>query len=290
MADETGIEEAQRAAWSGLSVAWERWDAVITDQLAPVGTAMIEALEVPATARHLDIASGTGEPGLTIARSHPAADVVLTDLSPGMLAVARRRAASQGIDNVEVRECSVDDLPFGDATFDTVSVRFGHMFFPEPARATVELARVLRSGGRVCSAVWVDPARNPWTSVAMDAIAVEVALPPPDPDGPSMYRCAAPGQVSALFEGAGLVDVREWDVEVELVTASGEEYWQMITEHVSLAAAALRTVDESTRARARDRALDALAPYVTNGVVRVPGLARCIVGTRPPSSAGDVVG
>lgn len=281
MVDDARIEEAQRAAWSGLSSAWERWDAVITAQLAPVGEAMIDALRLPDDAHHLDIASGTGEPGLTIARLHPSARVVLTDLSPEMLAVARRRAAALGVDNVEVRVCSADDLPFDDATFDTVSVRFGHMFFPDLGRATAELARVLRPGGKVCSAVWVDPSRNPWTSVAMDAIGAEIALPPPDPDGPSMYRCAAPGLVSALCEDAGLVDVAEWDVEVELVTASADEYWQVITEHVSLAAAALRSVDEATRAQARARALEGVAPHDVDGLVRVPGLARCIVGTKP---------
>lgn len=281
MVDDARIEEAQRAAWSGLSSAWERWDAVITAQLAPVGEAMIDALRLPDDAHHLDIASGTGEPGLTIARLHPSARVVLTDLSPEMLAVARRRAAALGVDNVEVRVCSADDLPFDDATFDTVSVRFGHMFFPDLGRATAELARVLRPGGKVCSAVWVDPSRNPWTSVAMDAIGAEIALPPPDPDGPSMYRCAVPGLVSALCGDAGLVDVAEWDVEVELVTASADEYWQVITEHVSLAAAALRSVDEATRAQARARALDAVAPHDVDGLVRVAGLARCIVGTKP---------
>ena len=52
MADDARIEEAQRAAWSGLSEAWERWDAVITAQLAPVGAAMIDALHIPPAARH----------------------------------------------------------------------------------------------------------------------------------------------------------------------------------------------------------------------------------------------
>ena len=46
----------------------------------------------------------------------------------------------------------------------------------------------------------------------------EVVLAPPDPDGPNMFRCAAPGSVSALYEAAGLRDVAEWDVGVELVT------------------------------------------------------------------------
>jgi SAM-dependent methyltransferase len=176
--------------------------------------------------------------------------------------------------------CSADDLPFDDASFDSVSVRFGYMFFPDMAKATAEFARVLAPGGRLCSSVWVKPDENPWTTIAMQAIATEVALPPPDPDAPNMFRCAAPGYVGAFYAGAGLRDVVEWDVGVELVTQSPEEYWDMISEHVSLAVAALRKVDASTRERIREHAIAKVSAFDIGGEVRVPGMARCIVGTR----------
>ena len=51
------IRDGQRAAWAGLSAGWEKWDAVIMDQLGPVGTAMIERLEIADDQQHLDIAS-----------------------------------------------------------------------------------------------------------------------------------------------------------------------------------------------------------------------------------------
>ncbi len=274
------VRDGQRTAWAGLSAGWEKWDAVIMDQLGPVGEAMIDRLDISEEQQHLDIASGTGEPGLSVARAAPAGRVVLTDLAPEMLDVAERRAAAQGIANVTTRVCSADDLPFDDATFDSVSVRFGYMFFPDLARATAEFVRVLRPGGRLCSSVWVEPDENPWTSIAMQAIATEVALAPPDPGRPNMFRCAAPRQVSALYEDAGLHDVAEWDVGVELVTRSPEEYWEMISEHVSLAVAALRQVDAPIRERIRDRAIEAVRPFEHDGGVRVPGLARCIVGTK----------
>jgi SAM-dependent methyltransferase len=274
------IRAAQRAAWAGLSASWEKWDAVIMDQLGPVGAAMVERLDLAEDQQHLDIASGTGEPGLTIARLVPHGRVVLTDLAPEMLEVATRRATAQGITNVETRVCSADDLPYGDATFDSVSVRFGFMFFPDLAAAAAELARVLRPGGRLCSSVWVDPDANPWTSIAMRAISAEVALPTPDPDGPNMYRCAATGQVRGLFEAAGLRDVAEWDVDVALVTRTPTEYWQMLSEHVSLAAAALRNVDEPTRERIAAAVTSEVRAYEVDGQVRVPGRARCTVGTK----------
>src|SRR6187399_2023790 len=106
------IRDAQRATWAGLSAGWEKWDSVITEQLGPVGAAMIERLDIAEDQQHLDIASGTGEPGLTIARRSPKGRVATTDLVPEMLDVAARRAQAQEIANVETQVCSADDLPF----------------------------------------------------------------------------------------------------------------------------------------------------------------------------------
>jgi ubiquinone/menaquinone biosynthesis C-methylase UbiE len=208
------IRDGQRAAWAGLSAGWDKWDSVIMEQLRPVGAAMIERLEIAEDQQHLDIAAGTGEPGLSIARLAPKGRVVLTDLAPEMLDVAARRAQAQGLANVETKVCSADDLPFDDGTFDGVSVRFGYMFFPDMGTATAEFARVLKPGGRLCSSVWVKPEENPWTTIAMQAIATEAMLAPPDPDGPNMFRCAAPGYVGSLYEAAGLIAVAVFDVGV----------------------------------------------------------------------------
>ena len=274
------IRDSQRAAWAGLSAGWEKWDSVIMDQLRPVTAAMIDRLGIAADQRHLDIAAGTGEPGLTVATLAPRGRVVLTDLSAQMLEIATRRAAAQGITNFETTVCSADDLPFGDGVFDSVSVRFGYMFLPDLAAATAEFTRVLRPGGRLCASVWVKPEENPWTSIVMRAIASETVLPPPDPDGPGMFRCAAPGTVGALYEEAQLRDVGEWDVPVELVTRSPQEYWEMMSEHVSLAVAALQQLDAPARSRVAQAVVGEVRAYGGDGVVRVPGLARCIVGTR----------
>lgn len=284
MAGTDEIRDGQRATWNGLAPGWDRWDSVIMDQLAPVTAAMIAHLDIAPDQHHLDVAAGTGEPALSIAALVPAGRVVLADLAPEMLAVAGRRASERNITNVETRVCSADDLPLNDASFGSVTMRFGYMFLPDLAAATAELVRVLQPGGRLCSAVWIDPERNPWTTVAMEAIATEVTLPPADPDRPSMYRCAAPGQVADLYADAGLRDIAEWDVPVELVTRSPEEYWEMISDHVSLAAAALAGVDVATRDRVRAVAVGRASVYQRSGAVRIPGLARCTVGTRPAVS------
>jgi hypothetical protein len=61
-------ETFSESTWAGLSAGWEKWDSVIMDQLGLVGTAIIEGLGIADDQQHLDIASGAGEPGLTIAR------------------------------------------------------------------------------------------------------------------------------------------------------------------------------------------------------------------------------
>ena len=84
-----------------------------------------------------------------------------------------------------------------------------------------------------------------------------------------MFRCAAPGYVSALYE-AGLRDVAEWDVGVELVTGSPAQYWEMISEHVSLAVAALQQAGEPARERSRAHAIAEVSAFDKDGKVRVP--------------------
>lgn len=280
MADRDDVLAGQRASWDGLAAGWEKWDGIIQAQLAPVSAAMIESLEVSDEQEHLDVASGTGEPGLAVARLAVKGRVVLTDLSAEMLQVAARRAAELGLDAVETRACSADALPFPDASFDSVSVRFGYMFLPDLAAATAELARVLRPGGRLCASVWVRPDDNPWTGILLRAVGAEVRLEPPAPDAPSMFRCAAPGHLQGLFEAAGLRDVTERDVDVDLVTRTTEEYWDVMSEHVSLAVAALRQVDAQARQRIRRAVLDEAEVYVVGDEVRLPGAARCTTGTR----------
>ena len=93
----------------------------------------------------LEIAVGTG-------RNLPfyPADVRLTgiELSPEMLAFARRRARESGIE-VDLRAGDAQDLPFPDAHFDTVVATLAFCTIPDDRQAVTEAARFLRPGGRL---------------------------------------------------------------------------------------------------------------------------------------------
>jgi ubiquinone/menaquinone biosynthesis C-methylase UbiE len=274
------IRAAQKQTWDKFSAGWEKWDDVVMATNGPVGTALIESLGIADDQRHLDVAAGTGEPGLTIAGLAPNGRVTLTDLSGEMLAAAQRRAAAKGLANVEYRECGAEDLPFPDASFDSVTCRFAFMFIPDIDRSVAEFARVVKPGGRVAVAVWAGPEVNQWATVAGAAMATEIEPAPPDPDAPGMFRCAAPDAISARFRGAGLHDVTEWDVPTVLETDSPEQYWKLVTELTAGVVAALATVDQATRDRIGARAVEAARAYESDGKTRLPGMARCIAGTK----------
>jgi SAM-dependent methyltransferase len=274
------VESVQRATWDRFAAGWERWDGVVQQMLGPVGETMVRSLSIKVDQRHLDVAAGTGQPGLTIAQLAPQGRVVLADLAPEMLAAARRIAAADAIDNIEVRECSADTLPFPDASFDSATCRFGLMFVPDPRQAVAELARVVRPGGRVAVSAWSRPEANPWATVPAAAIASEIAQPAPDADAPGMFRLATPGAVAALYRAAGLRDVTETDVPVALTTDTPEQYWGLLTDLTAPVVAVLEQLDEPGRQRIAADVIARARRFQTSGSVRLPGLARCVVGTR----------
>ena len=113
----------------------------------------VDALALPAgaPARVLDVATGTADLAIAIARRHPLATVVGLDPSTNMLEVGRRKLEKRGLaDRVTLVEADAEALPFDDASFDGATIAFGIRNVPDRARGLAEMARVVRPGGRVC--------------------------------------------------------------------------------------------------------------------------------------------
>jgi ubiquinone/menaquinone biosynthesis C-methylase UbiE len=117
-----------------------------------------EWLGARAQGRVLEVAIGTG-----LNLPHYPADVTLTgvELSPAMLAIARKRAADLGRE-VDLRNGNAEQLPFEDATFDTVVCALSLCTIPSPVAAIGEMKRVLVPGGRL---LLLDHIRSTWPPV-----------------------------------------------------------------------------------------------------------------------------
>ena len=86
------IREQQKESWNKFSAGWKKWDKLTMEFLKPVGDEIIRQLNPKSNEVILDIAAGTGEPGLTIATMVGGGKVIISDLSEDMLVVAREKA------------------------------------------------------------------------------------------------------------------------------------------------------------------------------------------------------
>ncbi len=250
------IRDQQKESWNKFSAGWKKWDDLAMLFLKPAGDEIIRLIRPSGEDQILDIAGGTGEPGLTIASMLKGGRVIITDVAEDMLAIARDKAAQRGISQAEMQTCDVSELPFPDNHFDAISCRFGFMFFPDMQLAAGEMYRVLKPGGRLAASVWAVPEKNFWVTATMGTIMRLMELAPPPPDVPGMFRCAKPGRMKDIVEKAGFHHYSESEITFKLPAGNVETYWNMLTEVGAPIVAALSKADDAMREKIRKEVFD----------------------------------
>jgi len=135
------------------AIDWGAGEYEITAaELLPVAEHAVSLAEIRPAQRVLDLATGTGNAALAAARR--GAEVTGIDAAPRLIEVAQQRAAAEGL-AASFQVADLQELPFGDGSFDVVLSVFGLIFAPDPDRAMAELVRVLAPGGRGLISVWV---------------------------------------------------------------------------------------------------------------------------------------
>ncbi len=123
---------------------------------------VVEEVRRVRPARILDLATGTGDLAISLARRIPAARISGVDLSEKMLAEARRKVGARGLADRISLECGdAEHLAAADGSFDVATVAFGVRNFGDPDAGLREMARVLRPGGKVVVLEFSRP-RNPF--------------------------------------------------------------------------------------------------------------------------------
>jgi len=274
------IREQQKETWNKFSPGWKKWDDITMAWLKPMGDEIIRLLHPKNDDIVLDVAAGTGEPGLTIASMMNGGKVIITDLAEDMLTIARENASQRGINNIETRACDVCELPFADNTFDSISCRFGFMFFPDMLLAAKEMVRVLKPGGRIATAVWNVPEKNFWVTVMMGAINRNIELPAPPQGAPGIFRCAKDGFMADLFLQAGLKNISQNEIAGKLNSKTADVYWNMITEVSAPVVAGLSKADEAMKEKIKGDVYQALNQKYTDGNILIDSSALVIYGEK----------
>ena len=257
------IREQQKATWNKFSPGWKKWDDFTMKFLQPMGDAIIAGLNIKEDDVVLDVACGTGEPGLTIAAMAPKGKVTGTDVADQMLAIAKENAERKQIKNFDTQTCDVCELPFEENTFTKISCRMGYMFFPDMQLASDEMYRVLTPGGKMATSVWAGPENNVWVTAIMGIINKNMQLPPPPPGVPGMFRCAAPGFIKSLMEKSGFKNVNEKLISGKVAYNDFDHYWLMMNEVAAPVVGALSKADDDMKGKIKAEVEQLSGKYTT---------------------------
>jgi ubiquinone/menaquinone biosynthesis C-methylase UbiE len=275
-AQTSAYKKNERESWNKFSA---RYTKVAIPEFRPFGRRLIELAALTKGMWVLDVATGPGEPALTVARRVGRNGVVVgVDFSPAMLRRARVRARALDVRNAHFREMDAERLALDAMTFDRVFCRFGLMLMPHAERALVEMHRVLVPGGRVAIAVWSAQSKVNTVDIVRRTLERHHADHPP-PGAPDFFRFGKAGAAERALRAAGFRAVRSERMTVEWVFAGPDEFWDSMKKGPSLRRA-LAKMSPVVRRAVKADIFRALEKFRCRGKLRIPNEAVLAVGVK----------
>jgi ubiquinone/menaquinone biosynthesis C-methylase UbiE len=193
--------------------------------------ALVEFARVQSGMQVLDLASGTGEPAISVASLvGPGGSVIGIDLNAAPLEIAAARARERHLANLRFQTGDAQALPFADASFDLITSRLGVMFFDDIGRALREAHRVLKPEGRAAFLVW-GPVEQPYFQSTVALVYKQVGGPLLLPASANLFRFAVSGSLPGELQAAGFRTVQEELRTVPWVwEGPPEEMWEYFRE------------------------------------------------------------
>ena len=257
----SGFEELKArtsAVWS--SAPWEQ----AAHMLAPIHVHLVQRLAPQRGDRWLDLATGSGAVAVLAARA--GADTTAVDYAPGLIESARRNADEKGL-AVRFDVADVEDLPFGDASFDVLSSSMGMIFAPDHEAVSREVTRVCGPGGRLGFTAW-----KPGGGYAP---ITEKYSPPPEPGAGDSDEWSREDYVRELLGDAFELDFEH--VPFRFAAEPGETVWERMTYAVGPMKARAASMEPDERERFHREFVEYVDSFGDQGV---PADYVLVLGTR----------
>ena len=264
--------EYTRTTWNESA---EKYTKLLRN-LEPYGFDLLARVDPKIRERCLDIATGPGEPAMSIARMVGLdGKVTGIDLSEEMIRAANEGAQRRRIPNVEFRVMDAEKMDFPDETFDLAVSRFGFQIFTNPDTVAREAHRVLAPKGRIGVTVW---------STAEKASAIHAVVGPmlefaePDETGylPTPYELGGPGEMMKLFEDAGFHEAKEERKTHTMTYKDEDEYVDVFVEGTPLGHS-IREEDPLVQKKILARTRENLRQWRTRKGIEIP--CECVIVT-----------
>lgn len=246
---------------------WERAAEHYGDAFGPLTVqtagAMLDAADVAAGTRVLDVASGPGFiAGAAAARG---ASVSGLDFSSAMVAEARRRHPA-----LSFREGDAEALQFDEGSFDAVTMNFGLLHLAQPDTALAEAHRVLCAGGRYAFTVWAVPERAVAFGMALRAIEEFGDTHVPLPEGPPFFRFSDAAETRRTLEQIGFQDVQVRELPLFWRLTTADAAFDALSRGGVRTAAVLRAQTPEALAAIRAAVRRGVEAYAVDGGFEVP--------------------
>ena len=276
MPDATTLKNEQRKHWDESAAGWKKWWPSFERAAQAVNDRLVALAQVKPGNRVFDIATGNGEPAVTAARTAGAnGKVIAIDQSPGMLAIARERAAALGVGNIDFVESDAESLKLDAHSFDAGVCRWGLMFMPDLTNTVRLLHRALKPGAHFATAVWNTGDKVPMISLAAETVRNITGTPPPPPDALLPTRLADTSILKSALEAAGFSQVTIEPMIVTFEFDSPEKFIEFRSE-LGGAAAMMAKLTPDQRARVKAALGDAVKKFQgSDGRVRLPNETIC---------------
>lgn len=277
----------QLAYWNGeAGRKWADNDAMMAQMLAPVARGLLQHANVEGAQRALDVGCGGGSETLMLAEHlGPQASVLGVDISAPLLAVARQSALTAGANGkqVDFLEADASTHAFPHESFDLLFSRFGVMFFDDPTAAFTNLHRALQPGAKLAFSCWQPLQENLWAMIPLKAAFQHLPRPEPaPPNAPGPFAFADADYTRSVLAGAGFSAIATTAHEVTMAWGREDDLATTARDMLNMGPVSrlLQDCDQATRDAVHASAIEAMAPWFSDGKIRMPGAVWLVTASK----------